>query len=214
MTTTTHSGVSAPRAADRRSPLPALAGVGALLAFAAAAAVFGDPMGGADTPAEAASALAGADVTLAAVLMGLYALLAIAVTGRLAVHLALEGDGAATRLLPLLGAGHVLLMTAATAAPAAAVAVGTLTFGDGVTPAGAEFALLVMNLAHPMAAWVGLGFLVAVAVAAWTARASRVLAGVSAVFALGLALPPVGWAVTYLMAFWFAGVGTWLWRRG
>ncbi|MGY1914393.1 hypothetical protein [Blastococcus sp. SYSU DS0973] len=214
MTTTTSSGVSAPHATGRRSPLPALAGVGALLAFAAAAVTFGDPMGGAATPGEAASALAGADVMLAAVLMGLYALLAIAVAGLLAVHLGRRRDDAAVRLLPLLGAGHVLLMTAATAAPAAAVTVGTLTFGDGVTPTGAEFALLLMNVAHPMAAWVGIGFLVAVAVAAWTARVSRVLVGVSAVFALGLALPPVGWAVTYLMAFWFAGVGLWLWRRG
>jgi hypothetical protein len=41
-----------------------------------------------------------------------------------------------------------------------------------------------------------------------------VLAVVSAVFSLGLMLPPVGWAVTYLMAFWFAAVGIWLWRRG
>jgi hypothetical protein len=32
--------------------------------------------------------------------------------------------------------------------------------------------------------------------------------------AVGLLLPPVGWAVSYLMAFWFAGVGLWLWRRG
>jgi hypothetical protein len=68
-----------------------------------------------------------------------------------------------------------------------------------------------MNVAHPMAAWVGAGFLIAVAIASW--MPSRVLAVVSAVFALGLLLPPVGWAVTYLMAFWFAGVGIWLWRR-
>jgi hypothetical protein len=29
-----------------------------------------------------------------------------------------------------------------------------------------------------------------------------------------LTLPPVGWAVTYSMALWFAGVGVWLWLRG
>ena len=38
---------------------------------------------------------------------------------------------------------------------------------------------------------------------------SRTLLVVSAVFAVGMALPPIGWAVTYLMAFWFAGVGIW-----
>jgi hypothetical protein len=37
---------------------------------------------------------------------------------------------------------------------------------------------------------------------------------VSVVFAVGLLLPPVGWAVTYLMALWFAGVGIWLGLRG
>ena len=55
---------------------------------------------------------------------------------------------------------------------------------------------------------------IAVALATRAAGASRVLTVVSAVFALGLLLPPVGWAVTYLMAFWFAGVGIWLSRRG
>jgi hypothetical protein len=71
-----------------------------------------------------------------------------------------------------------------------------------------------MNVAHPIAAWVGAGFLIAVALATRAAGASRVLFGGSAVLAVGLLLPPVGWAVTYLMAFWFAGVGIWLWRRG
>ena len=84
-------------------------------------------------------------------------------------------------------------------------------FDGGVTPAGADAALLLMNVAHPMAAWVGAGFLIAVTIATWTQF--RVLAVISAVFALGLMLPPVGWAVTYLMAFWFAGVGIWLARR-
>jgi hypothetical protein len=59
-----------------------------------------------------------------------------------------------------------------------------------------------------MAAWVGAGFLIAVALAA--RGTSRTLLVISAVLAVGLMLPPVGWAVTYLMAFWFAGVGIWL----
>jgi hypothetical protein len=69
-----------------------------------------------------------------------------------------------------------------------------------------------MNLTAPLAAWIGAGFLISVALAA--RGISRTLVVVSAVFAAGLLLPPVGWAVTYLMAFWFAGVGIWLWFRG
>jgi hypothetical protein len=197
-----------------RSPLPALAGMGALASFAGATVVFNDLLRGAETPGEAASALDGAPVGLTAVLVGTYALLAIAVSGMLAARLARAGETAAVRLLPLLGAGHVLALTAAFTAPAAAVAVGTMVFEGGVTPGAAEVALVLMNVAHPIAAWVGAGFLIAVALATRAAGASRVLTVVSAVFALGLLLPPVGWAVTYLMAFWFAGVGIWLSRRG
>ena len=207
---TTTIGDTATRTA--RSPLPAIAGIGALAAFVGSAVTFGDPMSRADTAAEAAEALGQASPTLAAVLMGAYALLAIAVTGRLAVRMGRRGDTASARLTPLLGAGHVLLMTATVAAPAAAVAVGTLVLEGGVSPTSTEAALLLMNVAHPMAAWVGAGFLIAVATGTWPD--SRVLAIVSAVFAVGLLLPPVGWAVTYLMGFWFAGVGVWLWRRG
>jgi len=210
MTTTALQDIPTRRAG---SVAPALAGIGALLAFAGAAVVYNDLLGGAPTAVEAASALDGAPVGLTAVLMGTYALLAIAVSGMLAARLARAGETASVRLLPLLGAGHVLLLAAAFTAPAAAVAVGTMVFDGGVTPTGAETALLLMNVAHPLAAWVGAGFLIAVAVATWAAGASRTLTVISSVFALGLMLPPVGWAVTYLMAFWFAGVGIWLWLR-
>ena len=131
-------------------------------------------MSRADTAEEAAEALGQASPSLAAVLMGAYALLAIAVTGRLAVRIGRRGDTASARLTPLLGAGHVLLMTATVAAPAAAVAVGTLVLEGGVSPTSTEAALLLMNVAHPMAAWVGAGFLIAVATGTWAD--SRVLA--------------------------------------
>ncbi|SOE01574.1 hypothetical protein [Blastococcus haudaquaticus] len=211
MTTATVEGSVTSRT---HSPLSALAGVGALACFAAATVLSGDSMGGSDTPAEAAAALESSHAQLAAVLVGGYALLAIAVTGGLAVRLRRGGDSAAVRLLPLLGAVHVLLLAATFAAPGAAVGVGTYVFDGGVSANATEAALVLMNTAHPMAAWVGAGFLIAVALAARTAAASRALVVVSAVCALGLLLPPVGWAVTYLMAFWFAGVGVWLWRRG
>ena len=205
--TTTHPGTRV-----RRSPLMALAGVGALGAFVSAAVVFGDPLRGASSPEEAAEALAGSSATLGAVLLGGYALLATAVVGGLAARLGQVRESAAVRLLPVLGAGHVLLLAAAFVSLAAAVVVGTQVFDTGVTPGATEAALVFTNITHPMSAWLGAGFLIAVTLAVRTT--SRVLAIVSVVFAIGLMLPPVGWAVTYLMALWFAGVGIWLWLRG
>ena len=199
------------RAARTGGPLPAVAGLGALAAFAAGGATFGDPLASAATTAEAAPALAGSAAPTAAVLISLYALLALAVVGALATRLGRGSDGGSVRMLPVLGTAHLLLMAMYALAPAAAVNVGTLLFDTGVTPGGAETALLLMNLFHPLAAWVGAAFLIAVAVAA--RPASRVLPVVSAVLAVGLLLPPVGWAVTYLLPLWFAGVGVWLWRR-
>jgi hypothetical protein len=212
MTTSTIDTAAEQGTRPRRSPLPALAGVGALAAFAGAAVLFGDPLGGAGNPGEAAAALADSSVPVAAILLGGYALLATAVVGSLAARLGRVRDGGAVRLLPVLGAGHVLLLAAAFVSLAAAVTVGTQVFDTGVTPGATEAAMVFTNLAHPMSAWLGAGFLIAVALAARTT--SRILAIVSGVFAAGLLLPPVGWAVTYLMAFWFAGVGIWLWRRG
>jgi hypothetical protein len=212
MSTAAVTDVSAPPT-HGRSPLPALAGLGALAAFASAAVVFGDPLAGSGDPAAAAENLATSSATVAGVLVGVYAVLAVAVTGALAGRLARAGESAAVRLLPVLGFGHVLLLAIAFAAPAGAVSVGTQVFDTGVSPTGAESALILMNVAHPISAWLGVGFLVAVVLAGRTAGVSRALVAISAVLAVGLMLPPVGWAVTYLMAFWFAGVGIWLWRR-
>ena len=194
-----------------RSPVPALAGVGALAASAGAIAVLGDPLRGASTAQDAATALAGSAAQGAAVLGGAYALMAIAVTGSLAARLARAGDSGATRLIPVLGAAHLVLMTLFLAAPAAAVTVGTLIL-DGVSAVGAESALVTMNVLHAPAEWLGAGFLIAVAIAA--RPVSRAVMIASAVFAVGLLLPPVAWLVTYLMGVWFAGVGVLLWRRG
>ena len=210
MTTATVPAESTPTRSGRL-PLPALAGIAGLAAAAGGVVLFGDPLAGSETAADVAGALAGTPAQTAAVLFGLYALLGIAVTGALAARLGRGSAAAAPRLLPVLGAAHLLLMTAFYVAPAAAVTVGTLVLEGGVSPVAAETALLLMNVVHPMAAWVGAGFLIAVAVAAREAKGLRVA---STVFAVGLLLPPIGWAVTYLMAFWFAGVGIWLWRRG
>ena len=195
-----------------RSPLPALAGVGALAASAGAIAVLGDPLRGASTAQEAATALAGSSAQGAAVLGGAYALLGISVAGSLAARLARGADTGATRLIPVLGAAHLVLMTLFLAAPAAAVTVGTVILDGGVGPVGAESALVIMNVLHAPAEWLGAGFLIAAAVAA--RPVSRAVAIASAVLAVGLLLPPVAWLVSYLLGVWFAGVGIWLWRRG
>lgn len=194
----------------RRSPLPALAGVGGLAAFAAAVATFSDPLRGASGPAEAAERLAESSAALTGLLLAGYAVLAIAVVGRLAVRLGRNGDNGAVRVTTVLGAVHLVLLTVAYTAPGAAVAVGTQVLDTGVTPTAPETALLIANIGHPLASIFGAAFLVAVLVAGRVAGVSTTLLVVSAVFAVGLLLRPVGWAVTYLMAFWFAGVGIWL----
>jgi hypothetical protein len=211
---TTSALDTAPTTEARRSPLAALAGVGALAAFAGAAVTFADPLRGATGPADVAERLADTPVTLTAVLLGAYAILGIAVVGRLTATLARARDDGTVRVLPVLGAAHLLLLAVGFTAPAAAVVVGTQVFDGGVTPTAAETALLIINIGHPMAAWFGAAFLIGVVLAGRAAGAPKVLLIVSGVFAIGLLLPPIGWAVSYLMAFWFAGVGVWLWRRG
>lgn len=195
------------------SPVTALAGVGALAAFAGAVITFTDPLRGAATPAEAAERLTDSSAPMTGLLLAIYAVLAIAVVGRLAARLAQAGEGGAVRVVPVLGAVHLLLLTIAYTAPGAAVTLGTQVFDTGVTPTAAETALLIANIGHPLATVFGAAFLIAVIVAGRAARVSRTLLVVTAVFAVGLMLPPVGWAVTYLMSLWFAGVGTWLWLR-
>jgi hypothetical protein len=203
MTTTT-----VPEPTRTRTPLPALAGVGALAAFAGAVVTFTDPLRGAGTAEEVARRLADSSAPVTGLLLAVYAVLAIAVLGPLAARF---GDSGAVRVIPVLGAAHLLLLAVAYTAPGAAVMVGTQVLDGGVTPTAAETALVIANIGHPLATVFGAAFMVAVAIAA---RGSKVLMGVSIVFAVGLALPPVGWAVTYLMALWFAGVGIWLWLRG
>ena len=195
------------------SPVTALAGVGALAAFAGAVVTFTDPLRGVGTPAEAAERLTDSSAPMTGLLLAIYAVLAIAVVGRLTARLAQDGDGGAVRVVPVLGAIHLLLLTIAYTAPGAAVTLGTQVFDTGVTPTAAETALLIANIGHPLSAIFGAAFLVAVIVAGRAAGASRTLLIVSGVFAFGLAFPLTGWAVAYLMSLWFAGVGIWLWLR-
>lgn len=205
---TTSLQVPAPTPTRRRSALPALAGGGALLSSLGAFVFFNDAMRGSTTAAEAASALNGSPAEMTALLAGVYALLGSAVAGSLAARLGRSADTGAARLVAVLGVAHLLLLALFWAAPAAAVTVGTLVLDGGVSPGSAETALVLMNLLHPVATWIGAGFLIAVAIAARST--SRPLTVVSAVLAVALLLPPVAWIVVYLFGAWFAGVGLWL----
>lgn len=213
---TTSTPVDTDRAGPRRAGalVPALAGTGALAAAVAAAISYADPLRGATTPAEAAARLAEVPVGLTALLLVAYALLGLVVVGRLAAYLGSHTDGAAVRLLPVLGGSHLLLLAAAFTAPAAAVGVGTGVFTTGVTPTAVETVLVLGNVVFPLASWMGAALTGATALAARSTGVSRALAAVSAAFCVGLAFPLVSWAVTYLLPLWFAGVGIWLWRRG
>ena len=97
---------------------PALPGLGALASFVGSAVP--SAIRCARRPAARVRRRpSGASPDLTAVLMGAYALLGIAVTGTLAVRLGRRRHRRPTRLAPLLGARHVLLMTPTVAAPAA-----------------------------------------------------------------------------------------------
>lgn len=214
MSTTTVASATGSWTGRRPSPLPAVAGLGALAAFAGAVVTFTDPLRGVATPAEAAERLAGSSAPVTGMLLAVYAVLAIAVIGRLTARLGRDGDDGAVRALPVLGAVHLTLLTVAYTAPGAAVLVGTEVFDTGVTATAAETALLIANIGHPLATIFGAGFLVAVVLAGRAAGVSRTLLVTSTVFAVGMLFPPIGWAVAYLMSLWFAGVGVWLWLRG
>lgn len=186
-------------------PRLAVAGsaLGGLAAFVGAAALFPDPLAGATTAAEMAERLAGTQVGTASLLLLCYALLSSVVVGALSDRVG--GDGAAARLVPVLGVAHLLLTAGAFAGLAGAVAVGTHIF-DSVSPAAAETGLVIMNAVFPVAQFTGAAFLLAVLVTALAAGRMRWVAITAGLFALGL-VSPLGWAALYLLPLWFAAVG-------
>jgi hypothetical protein len=199
MTTT-----SEPTTDPRRRAATAVAGLGAVLAYAGAALSFPDPLGGAGTAAEAARRLPGTAADRAALLVAVYAALATAVVAVLTA--ALPGRGAARRMVPVLGVVHLFLFALSTAALGAVQGVGR-TF-DGVSPAGLEAGLVLSNAAFSLAQWAGAAFGIAVLLA--SRSADRTLRGIgiaAGVVAVGLCVPPVAWVVLYLTPVWFAVTG-------
>lgn len=117
----------------------------------------------------------------------------------------------AGRLVLPLGVGYLLLLGAAFGPMAGAVSVDQDIFGGAVSAGAATTALVVMNALMPLAGFVAAGFLVAAgvsgAVPTWLRRTGYG-------FAVALLLPPVAWAVLYLVPLWLAAAAVALARRG
>lgn len=117
----------------------------------------------------------------------------------------------AGRLVLPLGVGYLLLLAAAFGPMAGAVSVDQDIFGGAVSAGAATTALVVMNALMPLAAFAAAGFFVAAgvsgAVPTWLRRTGYV-------FAVALLLPPVAWAVLYLVPLWLAAAAVALARRG
>lgn len=117
----------------------------------------------------------------------------------------------AGRLVLPLGVGFLLLLAAAFAPMAAAISVDQDIFGGSVSPGAATAALIVMNALMPLAGFVAAGFLVAAGVSGTVPKGLRII---GYVFATGLLLPPVAWAVLYLVPLWLAAAAVSLARSG
>lgn len=116
----------------------------------------------------------------------------------------------AGRLVLPLGVGYLLLLAAAFGPMAGAVTVDQDIFGGAVSAEAATTALVVMNALMPLAGFVAAGFLLAAGISRTVPTALRV-AGY--VFAALLLLPPVAWAVLYLVPLWLAAAAVPLARR-
>ena len=118
MTTTTIDDSTTTRTRRTASPLPAIAGVWRHWPPPPARPSSSATPWPARTPRPTRpTALAGSSAQPAALLVGIYALLALAVAGSLAARLGRGQDTGAIRLIPVLAAVHLLLMTLFLAAP-------------------------------------------------------------------------------------------------
>lgn len=198
-----------PASGTATSSRPLLAfGVGSAAAFVAGLVVYGvGPVG--DDAAAVAAAIdrdagrlrGGVLLLMLAMLLTTYVVAALSRAAR---------PGPAGRLVLPLGVGFALLLAAAFGPMAGAVSVDQDIFGTAVTAGAATTALVVMNALMPLAGLVAAGFLAATAVSVPLPRWLRVLAWV---FAVALLVPPVAWAVLYLLPLWLAAAAVALARR-
>lgn len=121
-----------------------------------------------------------------------------------------NGGSAAGRLLLPFGVLHFVLAAAAFWPMAGAVTVGRDLFDTDVSAVAAEQVLVSLNSWQPLAGMLGAAFLICVFAGCDVARWIRMSA---LVLGIGLLLPPVGWAVLYLLPLWVAATGVSLWRR-
>jgi hypothetical protein len=212
MTTTAAAPSYTATSDDRRSPVPAVTGVGSAAAFVGAAVLFADALAGSSSASEAAAALesSGGRTQAAVLLLTLSGLLACGVVAALADR-ARDAAAPAARLLLPFGVLHFVLAAAAFAPLAGALSVAGNLFDAEVSPVAAEQALVSLNALQPLAGALGAAFLLCVFAACrggvpqWV-RVSALVLGV------GLLLPPVAWAIVYALPLWIAATGIALWR--
>jgi hypothetical protein len=192
------------------APSRALVGFGlaTLALFVGGMAVYGGGPG-ADDAAGAAAAMertsgrlrGGSLLIVLAMLAGTYVVAALSRAAR---------PTTAGRLVLPLGTAALLLLAASFMAVSAAASVEGDLFGDAVSAGAATTGLVLMNALMPLAGFAAAGLLAAVAVSVPLPRWLRV---VSRVLAAGLLLPPVAWAVLYLLPLWVAAVAVATSRR-
>jgi hypothetical protein len=193
------------------APSRALLGVGlaTLALFVGGMAVYGGGPG-ADDAAGAAAAMertadrlrGGSLLIVLSMLAGAYVVAALSRAAR---------PTTAGRLVLPLGAGALLLLAASFMAVSAAASVEGDLFGAAVSADAAITGLVLMNALMPLAGFVAAGFLVA-AGASGTVPTWLKVTGY--VFAVALLLPPVAWAVLYLVPLWLFAAAVALARRG
>lgn len=193
--------VSASQDAAPRTPARALLGfgLGSFAVFVAGLVVYGIGPTGDDAVAVAAAIERDAGRLRAGVLLVMLALL-LATYVVAALSRAARPTPAGRLVLPL-GVGYLLLLAAAFGPMAAAVSVDQDIFGGAVSPEAATAALVVMNALMPLAGLVAAGFLVAAGASGTVPTWLRVT---GYVFAVLLLIPPVAWAVLYLVPLWLA----------
>lgn len=213
MTTTSVAPPRPSTTAGTSSATPAVAGVVSAASFIGAAVLFADALAGSSSAAEAAAALesSGGRTLGAVLLLTLSSLLACVVVASLADRPADERSPAARLLLPF-GVLHFVLAAAAFWPMAGAQSVAQNLFDADVSAVAAEQALVSLNALQPLAAYLGAAFLICVFAACRGAVPTWIRVS-AAVLAVGLLLPPVAWAVVYLLPVWVAATGIALWRR-